>query len=358
MPKWGMSITEGELVKWLVEEGAGVSAGDAIAEIETEKITGVVEAPTAGILRRKVAQVGETIPVGGLLGVIADSSVSDEEIEAFVGESQASSALEGEGAEADVSAGVEGEPAPVAAGAPAVAAAPVAASVPSGGRVERLTTMRQTIANRLRAGLATTAQLTLTAEADVTALAEELARLTEAWHRRASYTEAAGRACALALRDHPRVGARWTETGLVHFEQIDIGVAVALEDGLIVPVVRRADCKSLEELNLEITDLAERARGGRLEPAETEGACFSVTNLGGYRIDAFTPLLNPPQTAILGLGQARLRPAVVDGAVVARARVVLSLTFDHQVVDGAPAAAFLSDVVALLESPVQLVSAG
>ena len=214
--------------------------------------------------------------------------------------------------------------------------------------------MRRTIADRLRSGLASTAQLTLTAEADVTELAESLSAWSAGAGRRIGYTEAILRACALALRDHPRVAATWTERGLVPAKRIDIGVAVALDEGLIVPVVRDADHKDLVTIGREIADLADRSHGGTLAAADTEGGCFSVTNLGAYRIDAFTPLLNPPQTAILGVGRARLRPAVVDGAVVARTLVVLSLTFDHQVVDGAPAAAFLAAVVDLLEQPQRL----
>jgi pyruvate dehydrogenase E2 component (dihydrolipoamide acetyltransferase) len=223
-------------------------------------------------------------------------------------------------------------------------AAPLAA-------VEPLSAMRRTIADRLRSGLASTAQITITAEADVTEIESRLAGWSADRGRRASYTEAIVRACALALRDHPRIAARWTEAGLVRTERIDVGVAVGLDDGLLVPVIRDADRKDLPALGREIADLAERARSGTLAAADMEGGCFSVTNLGAFRIDAFTPLLNPPQTAILGVGRARPRPAVVDGAVVPRTLVVLSLTFDHQVVDGVPAAAFLAAVVDLLEDP-------
>ena len=252
--------------------------------------------------------------------------------------------------ESDVQAAAGGQG--VAAGAPpAVRPSPVAA----GTRLEPLSPIRRAIGERLRAGLASTAQLTLTGEADVTDARRAAGPPDPAAGRRASYTEVVVRACALALRDHPRLAASWTPDGLIHSDRIDVGVAVTLDEGLIVPVVRDADRKTVETLGREIADLAERARTGRLEAPETEGACFNVTNLGGYRVDAFTPLLNPPQAAILGVGRARPRPAVVDGSVVARTLVVLSLTFDHQVVDGAPAAAFLETVVELLEdagSPV------
>ena len=222
------------------------------------------------------------------------------------------------------------------------------------GDIEPLSPMRRTVATRLTAGLREAAQLTLTAEADATALAAELARLSGEWGRRAAYTETIVRACALALRDHPRVGSRWSEDGLVPPESIDVGVAVSVEGGLIVPVIRNADAKDLEGLSREIAGLAERARSGQITTPETRGAIFSVTNLGAHRIDAFTPLLDLPQAAILGVGRARLRPAVVDGQVVPRTLMVLSLTIDHRVIDGDPAAAFLDRVIALLEDPGSL----
>jgi pyruvate dehydrogenase E2 component (dihydrolipoamide acetyltransferase) len=216
--------------------------------------------------------------------------------------------------------------------------------------------MRRAIAERLSGWLGSTAQLTLTAEADVTALAAELERLSEGTQRQASYIEAVVRALALALRHHPAVGARWTEGGLAYSDRYDIGIAVAVPDGLITPVVRDADHKDLAGLGREIAELAERARAGGLMPADVEGGVLSVTNLGAYRIDGFTPLLNPPQTAILGVGRARWRAAVVNGAIVPRLLMVLSLTFDHRVMDGAPAADYLTEVVGLLEEPARLLA--
>jgi len=277
--------------------------------------------------------------------------------------SVAGSGPEGRIIEADVRAAAErvraaGPAAAFPGGAAAGPASTVGAPVgpPATGRSEPLTPMRRTIADKLRAGLAATAQLTITAEADLTALGEALAELSETTGTHISYTEAIVRAAALALRDHPRLTARLSGSSLAYPDRIDIGVAVALDDGLIVPVVRDVDHQDLATLRAEIGALAERARSGALAPAETEGGCFSVTNLGRYRVDAFTPLLNPPQTAILGVGRARPRPAVVDGAIVVRNLVVLSLTFDHQVVDGAPAAAFLDTLIDLLERPERLLS--
>jgi pyruvate dehydrogenase E2 component (dihydrolipoamide acetyltransferase) len=214
--------------------------------------------------------------------------------------------------------------------------------------------MRRTIATRLTAGLREAAQFTLTGEADATALAAGLPGLGAAWGRRAGYTEAIVRACALALREHPTIARRWSDDGVVAAGSIDVGVAVSVDDGLIVPVIRAADTKDLESLNREIGEIADRARAGDTTAEETRGAAFSVTSLGAHRIDAFTPLLDLPQAAILGVGRARPRPAVVDGEIVVRTLMILSLTVDHRVIDGDPAAAVLDRVLALLEAPEAL----
>ena len=375
MPRLSETTDEGVVVTWFVEPGAMVREGDLVAEVQVEKMSAEVRAPVAG-------RIGELRIAPG--GVVAQGAVLVV-IEAAAGGGVPAAAVEA-AAPATVAAEPGGPASPAAkrlARELAVDLATVAGTGPGGrivesdiraaadrlpggvgappashGRLQPLTPMRRAIAERLHQGLASTAQLTLTAEADVTALGEQLERLTAEWRRRVSYTEAAVRACALALGEHPRVGARWTEEGLVLPERIDIGVAVALDDGLVVPVVRAADLKNLEAIGREIADLAERARTARLATAETEGGIFSVTNLGGYGIDAFTPLLNPPQTAILGLGRARPRPAVVAGAVVVRTLIMLSLTFDHRVLDGAPAAAFLATVVGLLQEPERVTTGG
>lgn len=380
MPRLSEAVEEGVLVTWLVEPGATVREGDLIAEVQVEKTSSEVLAPAAGRLDDLLFVAGDVVRQGAPIAFLETLEPSEP--------SELAAPVDGLEAPAEVVAGAAASPAvtreivaspsakrlarelgvdlrSIAGSGPGgrIVEADVATAVatPAGGgepgpeaTVEPLSAMRRTIAERLRSGLAMTAQLTLTAEADVTELAERLAGWSPGAGRRITYTEAIVRACALALRDHPRVAASWSERGLVRAKRIDIGVAVALDEGLIVPVVRDADHKDLASLGREIADLADRARSGTLVPADTDGACFSVTNLGAYRIDAFTPLLNPPQTAILGVGRARARPAVVDGSVVPRTLVVLSLTFDHQVVDGAPAAAFLATVVSLLEQPQQL----
>jgi pyruvate dehydrogenase E2 component (dihydrolipoamide acetyltransferase) len=376
MPRLSDAVEEGVLVTWLTEPGATVTEGDLIAEVQVEKVSSDVHAPATGRLDSLLVEPGAVVRQGATIAIMETGALADDvsrtpqvasvatpteppgsTVEREVVASPAARRLARElGVDLVSVAGsgpggriVETDVRAATPGAPVMGA-----TRPTGPAVEPLSPMRRAIADRLRSGLASTAQLTITAEADLTELEASLLGWSADRGRRASYIEAIVRACALALREHPRVAARWSDGGLVLAERIDIGVAVALADGLIVPVIREADRKDLATLAHDIAQLAERAQQGTLAPADTEGACFSVTNLGRYRIDAFTPILNPPQTAILGVGRARPRAAVVDGAVMARTLVVLSLTFDHQLVDGVPAAAFLEAIVRRLEQPEDL----
>jgi pyruvate dehydrogenase E2 component (dihydrolipoamide acetyltransferase) len=206
--------------------------------------------------------------------------------------------------------------------------------------------------------LQSTAQLTLTTEADMAEavrLREEIAPELE---RRdgvnVTYTDLVVRTAALALRDHPALNARWESEGVRRLDEIHIGVAVALDDGLVVPVVRHADRATVSQISAAIRDLSERARTLRLRPEEMQGATFTVTNLGMFEVDAFTPILNPPEAAILGMGRVHRRPAAVGDRVEVRPVMALSLTFDHRVVDGAPAAQFLQRIKHVLEHPYLL----
>ncbi len=215
--------------------------------------------------------------------------------------------------------------------------------------------MRAIIARRLMESLHTTAQLTLTTEVDMedaVALREEVEQRTGA---RVTYTDLIARAAAGGLREHPAINARWEGDGVRRLSEIHIGVAVALDDGLVVPVVRDADRATLTQISATIRELSERARALRLGPEEMQGSTFTITNLGMYDIDAFTPVLNPPEAAILGVGRLQRRPVAAGDRVEIRSTMVLSLTFDHRVVDGAPAAQFLQRVKYILEHPHLLV---
>ena len=368
MPRLSEQVEEGVLVTWFVERGATVREGDLVAEVQVEKTSFDVVAPASGQIGELLFAAGDVVSQEAPIATVETAEAAEavgEAAPSAPGAGPASPAARrlarelgvdlarvtgtgpgGRIQEADVRAAAAGTGA-ATGGTASTGAGAVPATIP-------LTAMRRTIADRLTTWLAQTAQLTLTAEVDVTDLGARLADWSASWGRRASYTDAIVRSCALALDAHPRIAATWSEEGLRPAARIDIGVAVALDDGLIVPVVRDAHAKSLATIGAEVAALADRARAGLLTPAETSGACFTITNLGAYRIDAFTPVLDPPQTAILGVGRARPRPAVRDGAVVARTLVVLSLTFDHRVVDGAPAAAFLDAVAGYLEYPDRL----
>jgi len=216
-------------------------------------------------------------------------------------------------------------------------------------RVIPLTGMRGAIARRMLQSLQTSAQLTLVSEADVTALVKQ--RESLALQSGITYTNLLIRAAALALRKHPRLNATVVGEEIHILPDINIGVAIALDDGLVVPVVRNADRKALTRIAGEVKDFVQRAHGGKLMMAEITGGSFTVTNLGSFGIDAFTPILNPPEAAILGVGRIAERLTRRDADLVWRQTLVLSLTVDHRVVDGAPAAAFLQTLREFLEQP-------
>jgi pyruvate dehydrogenase E2 component (dihydrolipoamide acetyltransferase) len=228
------------------------------------------------------------------------------------------------------------------------------------GAIQRLSRIRRITAERMAASARTAARVSLFLDADFSEavrfrrqLEPEFARLGVA---RLPWDAIITRAAALALAEHRHILAQWVDDqGLLAVDEVNIGVAVTLEpEGLVVPVLRGADRRSLRELAADLLELVAKARAGRLSPAEMQGGGFSITNLGSYRVDGFTPILNPPETAILGVGRIADKPVVVDGAVVPRTMCTLSLSFDHRVVDGAPAAAFLSRVAELLERPYAL----
>ena len=225
-----------------------------------------------------------------------------------------------------------------------------AAQQTTGDRRVPLSPIRRLIATRMAESARTTAPVTLTTKADATR-----------WHtfreRRKSegglvpgYTELVLSVTAKALRRHPSLNARWQNDTIIASAGIHIGVAVDTPAGLVVPVIRDADRLDLDQLAAQLQDLAERARSRRLRAEEMEGGTFTISNLGMYGIDAFTPIINLPECAILGIGRVVTEPAIHEGQIVPRQYMTLSLTFDHRIVDGAPAARFLNDVRLLIEA--------
>ena len=217
--------------------------------------------------------------------------------------------------------------------------------------------MRQTIATRMLQSLQTMAQVTLTTEVDVTDAMTLRAGLARQWSESSlSPLHLLIKATARALKEHPRMNAIQKEHEVELVPEIHIGVAVSLDEGLLVPTIRRADAKHLAEIARESHDLAIRARAGQAAYDEVTGGTFTITNLGSYGIDAFTPIINPPQVGILGMGRVVEKPVVYQGEITKRSMLFLSLTFDHRVIDGAPAAAFLHTLKDHLEDPWWMVA--
>jgi pyruvate dehydrogenase E2 component (dihydrolipoamide acetyltransferase) len=218
----------------------------------------------------------------------------------------------------------------------------------------RLTGMRGTIARRMHASLQEMAQLTLTMDADMTAVLADRAARKAAAGPVPSLTDYVVAATARALTRHPRMNAQITESRIALLPEVHVGLAVAVENGLLVPVIRDAPYRDLADLSAETSRLASAARDGAVFPAELEGGTFSVSALGAYGVDAFTPVINPPNAGILGVGRLREDVVIVDGGVTTVKRLTLSLTWDHRVLDGVPAAEFCRTIVELLADPSQL----
>jgi pyruvate dehydrogenase E2 component (dihydrolipoamide acetyltransferase) len=382
MPKLGMAMKKGAVTKWLKAEGDSVQEGADLFELASEKITAVVPAPASGVLGRVVAGLGAELPVGALLALIGepdDAFPPTEELAAAppaegAAAAPAAAAPETAAAPAEAAAGAgEGAPASPAArrrarelgvdiarvppSAPgkrimvedveAFAAAAEAAPEPE-GQVVPFAGIRKVVAERLTDSLRTMAQVTIAREVEAGGLVARRAALAAGFEAatgiRLTYTDLLVKEVAELLADHPLLNATLTERGIVSPPAVHMGVAVALEDGLIVPVVRDAGGRSLAELARDRVDLAAKAQAGTLTMDEVEGGTFTISNLGSFGADAFTPIVNPPQCAILGVGRIVDKPVAVDGLVQVRPTMWLSLTFDHRIVDGAPAARFLQQL--------------
>jgi pyruvate dehydrogenase E2 component (dihydrolipoamide acetyltransferase) len=221
-----------------------------------------------------------------------------------------------------------------------------------GNGVFPLTPIRKTIASRMLESRQTTAPVTLTSSVDATNLVNLRTQFKTADSGATpSYTDFLVKLVAIALQKHPIMASRWTEAGIEQAERIDIGVAVDTEAGLLVPVIRDVPALGLRQVAARSRELIELAQRGELPGKEMLGGCFTITNLGAYGIDAFTPIINPPECAILGVGRIERKPVVDGERVIGREMVTLSLTFDHRIVDGAPAARFLQTLAKLIENP-------
>ena len=450
------TMEEGRLVKWNKNEGDAVKSGDVLAEVETDKAVMELVARGDGVLRKRLANEGDSSPVGTLLAVIAGA---DENIDAVVGAGAPAAAPATASATASAAAPAaapaaqpaqtpvpqsadqaQGEasappqqkagassgaapPAPRAAaprpaappppkgnGArPGAAAAPgsrqrssplarrlasekgiqlggIQGSGPGGRIVKRdienakatggagrsaaaarlategdykdvpLTQIRKTIARRLSESNGPIPTFFLTAEYDVTRGAEMRTQLTEMGDQyKVSFNDIVIKAVALALAEHPEVNAHWLNDKIRHFNRIHVAMAVAVEDGLITPVLFDADRLSLWDISEKARDLAKRARDRKLMPDEYTGATFTVSNLGMFGIDHFTAIINPPEAGILAVGAGEEKAVVIDGSLEIRQRMRVTMSCDHRVIDGATGAKFLQTLKRYLENPLSLI---
>ncbi len=375
MPKLGLTMEEGTILEWLAEDGAPITPGMPVLRIETDKVESDVEAIDTGLLHR-VGVDGQTYPCGAVIGYLlaqgeavptqtstpqapiaqAVAPVSAPTAQAPVAPAPASSdgrilispnirrvAIEkGIDLNTIVGSGPDGR----------IMMEDLETSAPK--EIRRMTGMRGTIAKRMHASLQEMAQLTLFMDADLDAvLADRTSR--EGDVSVPGFTDYIIAAAARALRLHPIANSQVTTAGIELLTDINVGLAVSLDDGLMVPVIRNTDSLSLAALAVETKRLAGAARSGSLALADLEGGTFSVSALGMFGVDGFTPVINPPNVAILGVG--RLRDDIVlnpSGTVSSIKRLTLSLTWDHRVFDGAPAAQFCQTIVQLLADPVAL----
>jgi len=385
MPKFGLTMHEGTIQRFFKSPGESVKAGEPIFEVETEKVLYEVESPANGTLAVALCEEGATIECGLGVVVIAETSEDTASVAAKYASRAAQPVASNHVPQAapaptvtqpEGTAGGRRAVSPVArklaaelgvnldslngtgpggritkedveraAKSPAAPAPAQAAPAPAGQRTP-MRGVRKLIAERMHQSLRATAQLTIASEVDVTPATELRARLTREFDF--TYTDMLVHACARALLRHPRMSTKLDGADLVTASEINVGLAVALDEGLIVPVIRNADKKGLREIAVESRALAEKAHASRLKLEDVSGGTFTISNLGTYGVDAFTPILNHGETGILGVGRIVEKPAIYRGEITRRAMLTLSLTFDHRVIDGAPAAEFLQSVVEIL----------
>ncbi|WP_309088992.1 dihydrolipoamide acetyltransferase family protein [Domibacillus sp.] len=412
MPKLGMGMEEGTIVEWLKQEGDEVKKGDSVAVISSDKIEKDIEAPADGILLKIEASPDEVVKVGEAIGFVG---AAGEETEA-VNAPQAELHQEAPDMPEEIPASIEQTPEPAAAkvqrnggrtrispaarklarehgldvtgipgtgpngritrsdverhlnhntqpAAAAVQPAPEADVEPMSSRSSAsgkpLAGMRKVIAERMFDSLQTTAQLTITMRADVTDLMTIRQQMNESLAEsgvKLTLTDFVAKAVIASLKKHPEMNATLENGQLALHDRVHLGIAVALDSGLMVPVINDACRLSLRDLSSRIRSNADDVRGGRIQAETLKGSTFTITNLGNYEVEFFTPVLNPPEIGILGLGRAMPEAVFVGDELQKRHIQPLSLTFDHRAIDGSPAAAFLQTLKGMLEQPYRMLA--
>lgn len=407
IPALGESITEATVGQWLKQPGEAVAADEPIVSLETDKVAVEVPSPVAGTMGAQLFAVGDTVAVGARIAIIdaagatvapapapvAAKAVPAQVVAAPVAApapvpaaaaeaapldamgpavrtlvetynlditSIAATGKDGRLTKGDVLAAIEAGTAKVRRAAP-VAAAPVAAAAPVVGRREervRMSRLRQTIARRLKEAQNTAAMLTTFNDVDMTAVMESRSRYKDLFEKkhgvRLGFMSFFSQAVVLALRDVPAVGASIEGDEIVYRNYADLGIAVSSPGGLVVPVLRNADKLSFAETEKAIGDFGKRAQAGQLKIEELQGGNFTISNGGVFGSLMSTPILNTPQSGVLGLHRIEDRPVVRNGQIVIRPMMYLALSYDHRVVDGREAVTFLVRVKEAIEDPARL----
>ena len=413
MPRLSDTMEEGVIVGWLKQVGERVQPGDILAEVETDKATMELESFYDGYLLYIGVSEG-AVPVDGVLAVIGDkdedfasaledalSANGSKEVSGQADDSSTNSTSTDQG----MTTSAMSDPAtPVDGGSDTrIKASPLAKAMAadagidlnsvsgtgdhgrivkrdiedavSGGKTGTTTSapalvsstddsysevtvtqMRKTIARRLAESKFTAPHFYLTIEINMTQAVQDRKMLNEDAEIRVSFNDLIIKACALALKQHPNVNSSWHGTTMHRHDNVNIGVAVAVEDGLLVPVIRNADQKGLRHIHSEVVELAGRAKVKKLQPEEMQGNTFTISNLGMFGIEEFTAIINPPDACILAVGAIKEKPIVQNGAVQIANMMKLTMSCDHRVVDGATGAQFLQTVQDLLEHPVKMLS--
>jgi len=411
MPRLSDTMTEGVIAGWNKKVGDTVKKGDVLAEIETDKATMELESYKNGKLLYQGAQKGEKIAVNDLLCIIgeegkvdvnaivaaakgggasaAPAQTTEAKEEAAVAEEETASGeqvsassvngrvkasplakklaaekgidinrISGTGdsgriVKSDIDNYKPAAPAPKEA-APAAKAAGGGSEAPRGFKETPVSQMRKVIAKRLAESKFSAPHFYLTMSIDMDKAVDSRAKLNEVSKVKISFNDFVLKACAVALKQHPAVNSSWLGDKIRTNYDINIGVAVAVEDGLLVPVVKAADTKSLSQIAVEVKDFAQKAKDKKLQPADWEGNTFTISNLGMFGIEEFTAIINPPDACILAIGGISQVPVVKNGAIVPGNVMKVTLSCDHRVVDGATGSAFLQTLKSLLEEPLRM----
>jgi 2-oxoglutarate dehydrogenase E2 component (dihydrolipoamide succinyltransferase) len=396
VPQAGESVTEATLAAWLKEDGAFVEEGDLICELETDKANMELPSPSAGVLRHKAAE-GDDVKVGATIALLEPGAgASVQKAAAPKVETQAApvtvaatsnktvqhaspaankilaeknidtSSIAGTGKDGRITKAdalaAENKPAPVVAPQTATATSKATTSVQVGGRdvtVEKMSRLRKTIAKRLTEAKNTTAMLTTFNEVDMQPLMDLRKKYQDQFVKthgiKLGFMSLFTKACCVAMKKHPLVNAQIEEDNLIIPHYVDMGIAVSTEKGLVVPVLRNAEMMSLADIEKNIAALATKARDGKLGIDEMSGGTFTITNGGVFGSMLSTPIINIPQSGILGMHNIVERPWVVNGKIEIRPIMYVALSYDHRVIDGKDSVGFLKTVKELLEDPARMI---